>query len=196
MTPPREPNGNSPLSSWLRRLLRYSIANELKPGRGYNIHRNTSGTTLDIQGGQGGSGSVATPFILDSAQEDYITCYTPGTLTTTSGTTTFTPVYIAKPPQIWCSDEHGIFSEDIFGVHHEYSYFAGGDPGGKLVTDSNNIVRLDDTGSGTPEVQIVIPVWLKEEIIYAISAETELDDPNGIPIDLMMVHARHWSWQP
>jgi len=61
MTPPNPPNGSGTLANWLKRLLAYVVAGEIKPGPGYRVRRTTTGTTLDLDRGSGGGDATSDP---------------------------------------------------------------------------------------------------------------------------------------
>lgn len=113
-----------------------------------------------------------------SAEDDYIVCHT------WDGTTEGTdPINIAKQPELRCS----LTSETILGTLHSYTYSA--DPGG----DPDNPIRHDDDGV-SPEDQRVVPPWAPGQVIYAISAETGVNDLSSNPIGLLeMSNSREWA---
>jgi hypothetical protein len=119
--------------------------------------------------------SGAQMYRLKSVQDDYVTART------WDGTNEgATDAFIAKEYKARCS----LTGETIFGIAHIYTYAAG--------PDSLNVQRTNDDGTHT-ETEIVVPPWVPDEIFYAVQVTTDVANPDGGTINLLMF-ARSAQW--
>lgn len=130
----------------------------------------------------GGGNASVTTLVLKSVQGDYLTCRS-----WDGRTAGPTDIYVAKRPKLRTSNQ-GVW---IFGVFHQYSYSAG--------PDQFNPARTNATGAGS-EIEYVTPPWLASDVspnpdlIFAITATTMVNDPNGNPITLLDCgDSRQWA---
>lgn len=180
ITWPGEPPGNTSLSAWCRKFLRAAKYLELREGPGYTVSNGPNGTILGVRPGSGGAPAGAVRYRLKSVQANYVTCRTwDGT---NEGST---DVYIAKPARL----RESVTSEVIFGTTYNMTYANG--PGG----DTNNRYRTATNASdSTTESQLVLPVWLANEEIFAFSAQTGVTTAGGAAVSLLMLaEGRMWT---
>ena len=122
--------------------------------------------------------ALAKMYLLKSVQDDYVTAHSwDGT---TEGATN---ILIAKEYKIQCSLE----GETIFGLTHTYTYDDG--------PDANNVQRTNDDGTNS-ETEIVVPPWVVDEVIFAIPAQTDVLDLDGVPLKLLLIRSSEWCKYP
>jgi hypothetical protein len=175
ITPPREPIGKSLDSRWLRDLLRYTKSLAIKEGVGYRRNITSEGTLLSIDPGAGG-GSQVKRFRLKEVKSEYLVCRT------WDGTTEGdSDVNVAKSPKLRCT----ITEEGLDGVVYEYAY------------TSNEERTSTDTDDNTTESQRIVPRFLVDDEIFAISCSTGVTDDDDAEIGLMDLNldARAWAAQ-
>jgi hypothetical protein len=121
----------------------------------------------------------AAMYRLKSVQDDYVTART------WDGTADGpTDVLIAKEYKVRCS----LTGETIFGIAHTYTYATG--------PDSLNKQRTNADGTHT-ETEIVVPPWVPDEIFYAVQVTTDVANPDGGTINLLMFgRAAQWAKYP
>jgi hypothetical protein len=126
----------------------------------------------------GGVVSVAFPaaggvtqYRLKSVQGDYVTCRT-WDGTTEGGT----DVYIAKPMKL----RNSITSATIDGVSVTYSY--------------TTTVARTATISSVDEDQVIVPRYLADDLIYAISADYTSVSVSGTPLTKIDINADGRAW--
>lgn len=141
---------------------------------GARVSRTTRGFRV-VPEVQGNSAGKPAEFKVKEVFDDYLRCHT------WNGTTEGAfDVFVAKPPRIRCS----ITQEYKYGTRHTYTYTAG--------PDAPNKLRLDSDGSST-ETQRIVPVWIIDEIIYAVPAVTSVKTAVGATVTMLMVaDARKW----
>lgn len=132
---------------------------------------------LKRSGSAGDSSSGTERFRLKSVQANYLTCRP-----WDGATELAIDVLIAKPYML---RESLPSPRTEGGTAYTLTYTAG--------IDSNNRKRLKTTG-GITETQLVAPVWVVNDEIYSIEADTGVVDGSGKPITrLMGFEARQWT---
>ena len=163
---PSEPTGNSSLAKFLRRVVSAGRANELQSGVGYRVRRSTQGTTLEIDGGNGGNGG-AQCFKLKEMYADYWIGHTWDGVN--EGTA---DVAVAKDPAA-----RQPATQTIAGTSYVYTYSAG--------PDDFNDSRNSYNGSST-ESQHVVPFYIEDDLIFAIpvaNTDVNRDDTDDAGAD-------------
>lgn len=178
MIAPREPSGHSNLASWCRKILRYAISNEVKPGYGYRVRRTTTGTVLEIKPGIGGGLSLA-EYKVKEHKAEYLVCRTwDGALEGEDD------IKIAKPREL----RYSILRETIDGYLISYSAY-----------NEESQTRHAYYSLSYQEDQIIVPRYITEgdypTIIWAGPMNSGVKDENGIDINLLDVNisARAWA---
>jgi hypothetical protein len=116
-------------------------------------------------------------FRLKSVQANYLTCHT-----WDGAVEGATDIYVAKPYML---RESLPSPRTEAGTAYTLTYTTG--------IDSLNKYRLKTTG-GVTETQLVSPVWVLNDEIYAVQADTGVLDLSGNPITRIMdLESRQWA---
>ncbi len=126
------------------------------------------------ESGSGGAGASVSTYRFKSMNSDTLVCHSWDFATEGSDN-----ILIAKPPKLRFS----IASEVIDGDTVTYSAY-----------DTGAQTR-HATDGGTSEDQVIVPRYLVDDVIYVISANTDLLDGDGNPITLLdlNIDARAWA---
>jgi len=170
MNPPGRLSGNSPLIPWLNALRDFAISCRPQSGLNYFTKRTPSGTVFEVQ--PGFAGLQLSRFRFKSMGTDHLVCRTwDGTNEGASD------INIAKSPKLRFS----ITSETIDVLTITYS--------------SYNTGSQTRVATGTiSENQAIVPRFLVNDIIYAVSASTGVS-VSSTPVSLIDLNldARAWS---
>lgn len=182
MIAPREPSGSSTRANWLRKLLRYVLSNEIKPGTGYMVRRTPTGTILEIRPGSGG-GFGASEYQVIEHKAEYLICKK---WDSTKNEASGGEIKVAKPRELRFS----LTSEIIDGFTITYSAWS-----------EASQTRHAYYSAPYQEDQIIVPRYATEgdnkTVIWAASLDGGVKDEYGAPISLLdlNVGARAWAKQ-
>jgi hypothetical protein len=161
MIAPNEPSGSNSLANWLKKLLRYSKANEIKPGLGYRVKRTTGGTVLEISGTGGvPNAAVIMPFSVSGTFDDYIT----GNIWVKSLDAFGTLDYVIAKPWKLRFTENTAYGDVDYG-----SYVYGGDN-----SPTQTRVASYDAGTVYTQTHEIIPRYAIGDVIWCAKCETKL----------------------
>ncbi len=147
---PNPVTGTSREAAWQNRVRSAGVANRLLDGPNYRVKQLTTGKIIEWDQA-GGAGESVTLYRFKSMGLNHINCRTwDGT---TEGSS---DVFIAKPFKLRFS----ITTETIRGTTFTYTGF-----------DTTNQSRIA-TGGGNQETQFITPMYLVNDLIYAMSATT------------------------
>lgn len=189
--PPR-PAGTDAFARWCQAVWDrlFSQEGQLCDSATVSVRRTSKGTFLDAAGPA--SPFSAQAFVFRSMAADYLICRMwGGSPTPTMGTT---DVYIAKPIALRFS----IISEIIAGATVNYTQYSLNAQSRHAVVANANPAREED--------QVITPRYLTQQtltgnviipgsIIYAMPAQTFVNNPSGQPIGLIDMNgdAREWT---
>lgn len=159
---PPQPTGNSNLAEFQRQVHRRNFSGEgqFRNSRDVKVDYRHNGVFLRVKPGQ--RGAPAPPvnvdyFVFKQSLGDYFL--------TTDGTA------IAKIPEVRCS----IISQTIYGTVYNYTYPHNPSAGGPSVDPLAYVYRKSRVGSGTPEVQLLVPPLVAGDIICAMEIPGDTD---------------------
>lgn len=168
MNLPSPLSGNSPLVSWLNRLLRACRSNQLMPGVGYKLRQTPQGTVLQIAESAPGNSTPVTiqQFKIQWDGGDWWICKSWDGSSLGSSL-----VNIIKPYKLRCLS-YRITSEVIRGVTYTYTYTP------SYITGSSGPVsyytRAVSGSDGSSETDYCIPDPVANDIIYAVECSTNV----------------------
>ena len=170
MRAPNRLSGNSPIIPWLNSLRDFAVAIVPRPGIGHKTKYTSNGVMFEIE--PSGLGLKIARYRFKSMGTDHLVCRT------WDGTTDgASDIFIAKSPKLRFS----ITSETIDVLTITYS--------------SYNIGSQTRVATGTiSENQAIVPRFLVNDIIYAVSASTGVTVSSS-PVSLIDLNldARAWS---
>lgn len=147
--------GDNQLARWLNQLRESVVEATITSIVGGRFQRGQHGVQLIINAPLGSGGGEAQMFKLKSVQKDYLTARSwDGT---TEGTV---DTYIAKPYRL---------RESTAETGYTFT-FSGSAP--------NRIRLKHDDATSDEEYEVVIPIWLVNELVYAIPANTGVKTTN------------------
>lgn len=175
---PGKLTGTHPLVNWLNKLEDWLLSDRLVSVVGGKLQQTTTGRVLTIDrnaGGVSAEGVALQMFRVKSITEtdegDYVTCRT------WDGTNEgATDIPVAKPYKLRKSPWHN-GSAIIDGVNVSYIY-------------STNVKRTASVPSGYSEVQVVVPRYLVNDVIFAAETETGVTDASWLDIN---ADGRAWA---
>lgn len=182
MNIPGKLTGGHPLVNWLNRLVQWNQSDRLVSVVGGNLQQTPNGRVLVIASHAAISNPV-TRLRVKEQFPDYLRCHT------WDGTTEGTDdVLVAKPPKLRNVDE-----ETLDGTLYTYEYTNSG-------TDKYVERVSTNTDDDTEETQRIVPRFIDDDEIFAISAKTGMDDgdvdnPQDINLLDLNVDARAWTAQ-
>lgn len=160
--PPPDVLSQSKLAFWLRKLRQSVRSNQIINGPGIRVTKAPWGCIVSADG-DGGGKVRARMYKLKSVQGDYVTCHT-----WDGETEGEDDIYLAKSPKL----RKSLTEENKLGTVHTYTYGPG------PADNTENIYRYDTLGTQV-ERQLVIPVWVPDEIVYGIDA-----DATGVTLEI------------